>query len=321
MLIVNPRSGDGKAERVGLVDACRERGIDVRILDEGGDLRDIATSALDGGADVIGMAGGDGSQALVASIAADRDVPMVVVPVGTRNHLAMDLGLDRDDVVGALDAYGEAVERTIDLGDVNGRVFVNNVSLGLYATIVRSPEYREAKIDTAITTLQRSLAPGTPPFDLRYTDAEGMPHEGAHVIQVSNGSYGETIEGLTSRPRLDDHELQIITIEIGDDRSMASLLAAFASRHPERYPGYLTWTAASFEVASGGPVDAGLDGEALTIEPPLRFSVRDRGVRVRLPRTAIGYSPARRAMEPPTAIRGILRVATGKSVPIEPAGG
>ena len=97
-------------------------------------MRDVAAS----GVDVLGMAGGDGSQAMVGTVAAEVGLPMVVVPAGTRNHLALDLGLDRDDVVGALDAYGEAVERTMDLADVNGHVFVNNVSLGLYAAIVRS---------------------------------------------------------------------------------------------------------------------------------------------------------------------------------------
>ncbi len=96
-------------------------------------VRDVAAS----GVDVLGMAGGDGSQALVGTVAAELGLPMVVVPAGTRNHLALDLGLDRDDVVGALDAYGEAVERHLDLADLNGHVFVNNVSLGLYAAIVR----------------------------------------------------------------------------------------------------------------------------------------------------------------------------------------
>jgi diacylglycerol kinase family enzyme len=318
-LIINPRSGDGKAERVGLADACRERGIEPIVLVEGTDLRQLAMDALDAGADVIGMAGGDGSQALVASIAAERDVPMVVVPAGTRNHLAMDLGLDRDDVVGALDAFGEAVERPVDLGDVNGRVFVNNVSLGLYATIVRSPEYRDAKVDTTIATLQQALSRETPAFDLRFTDPEGTPHERAHLIQISNGAYGDTFEGLTSRPRLDSHELEIITLEIADGRAAAALVAAFAARHPERFEGFRSWRSRTFEVTSGGPIDVGLDGEALTLDPPLRFSIRDRPVRVRSPRHAIGYSPARRSLSWRAAIRGVFQTAAGRPVPIDPS--
>ena len=132
-------------------------------------VRDVAAS----GVDVLGMAGGDGSQAMVGTVAAELGLPMVVVPAGTRNHLALDLGLDRNDVVGALDAYGEAVERTMDLADLNGHVFVNNVSLGLYAAIVRSPAYRDAKVDTTLATLPQVLGPDTEPFDLRFTGPDG----------------------------------------------------------------------------------------------------------------------------------------------------
>ena len=92
-------------------------------------------------------------------MAARHRVPMVVVPAGTRNHLAMDLGVDRGDVVGALDAYGAALERAVDLGDVNGRPFVNNASLGLYAEIIRSPAYRDAKMDTTLSALPGLLGP------------------------------------------------------------------------------------------------------------------------------------------------------------------
>ena len=112
VLIMNLKSGGGKAEKFHLEDECRARGIEPVVLQRGDDLLQLARDAIDRGADVVGMAGGDGSQALVASIAAERGVPMVVIPAGTRNHFALDIGLDRDDVVGALDAYGEARERT-----------------------------------------------------------------------------------------------------------------------------------------------------------------------------------------------------------------
>ena len=203
VLIMNLKSGGGKAEKFHLVDECRARGIEPVVLQRGDDLLQLARDAIDQGADVIGMAGGDGSQALVASVAAERGVPMVVVPAGTRNHFALDIGLDRDDVVGALDAYGEAREHRIDLADVNGRIFVNNVSLGLYATIVQSPEYRDAKRETTLAALPEMLGPGSEPFDLRFTTPDGVAHEGAHVIQVSNGPYGTTTAGdhLAASPR------------------------------------------------------------------------------------------------------------------------
>jgi hypothetical protein len=142
VLIINLKSGGGKAERFDLANEARRRGIEPVILKPGDDLLALAEDAVDRGADVIGMAGGDGSQALVATVASRRDVAHVCIPAGTRNHFALDLGLDRDDVVDGLDAYTNGHERRIDLARVNDRVFVNNASLGVYAKVVQSPAYR-----------------------------------------------------------------------------------------------------------------------------------------------------------------------------------
>jgi len=312
VLLINPRSGGGKAERSGLVGACTERGIEPVVLAPGDDLRELVLDAIERGADVIGMAGGDGSQAVVASVAATRDVAMIVVPAGTRNHLALDLGLDRDDLIGALEAFGAAVERQIDLGEVNGRVFVNNVSLGLYAAIVRSPEYRDAKVDTTLATLPSVLGPGSAPFDLSFVGPDRSRHDGAHVVQVSNNPYGRT-PAMPSRPRMDTHRLGVITLEIDDDRGAARFLSALAEGHPERYPGFAAWTPATFEVCSSKTVDVGLDGESLAIEPPLSFSIRHEPLRVRLPLHAIGESPARLVLTPRSAARAVWEVARGKA--------
>ena len=102
-----------------------------------------------------------------------HDVALVCIPAGTRNHFALDLGLDRDDVVGALDAFGDAVERRIDLAEVGGRVFVNNVSLGIYAKIVQSPEYRDAKRETTAKFLPELLGPDAQPYGMKFTDTAG----------------------------------------------------------------------------------------------------------------------------------------------------
>jgi diacylglycerol kinase family enzyme len=312
VLVMNLRSGGGKAERHGLVDECRARGIEPVVLGPGDDLVEVVRGAADRGADVIGMAGGDGSQALVASVLAERGIPMVVVPAGTRNHLALDLGLDRTDVLGALDAFGPARERRIDLAEVNGRVFVNNASLGLYAVIVRSPEYRDNKVDTTLAVLPTVFAPGTESFDLRYRDPTGEPHLGAHVIQVSNNAYRTTLVAMGSRPRLDDGLLGVIALEVRSDGDAARFLSALATGHPERYRGFAAWSTPAFEVDSGGPVDVGLDGEMLALEPPLRFSIRPAALRVRLPAHAIGTSPGARALDLRGAARSLWRVALGK---------
>jgi diacylglycerol kinase family enzyme len=314
VLFMNLKSGGGKAQRFHLVDECRRRGIDPVVLEPGMDwLQTVRDTAASGSVDVLGMAGGDGSQAMVGTVAAEFGLPMVVVPAGTRNHLALDLGLDRDDVVGALDAYEEAVERTMDLADVNGHVFVNNVSLGLYAAIVRSPAYRDAKADTTLATLPQVLGPDTQPFDLRFTGPNGEEHQGAHVIQISNNPYGATVAGLGSRPRLDTRTLGIITLVLDERGDARSLLAAIATGHPDHFHGLTSWAAPTFEVTSKDPIEIGLDGETEVMDPPLHFSIRPSPVRVRLPKRAIGYSPAARSLGWRETIRRLWAVALGRA--------
>ena len=306
VLFMNLKSGGGKAERFHLVDECTRRGIRPVVLEAGMDwlqtVRDVAPDV-----DVLGMAGGDGSQAMVGTVAAEFGLPMVVVPAGTRNHLALDLGLDRNDVVGALDAYGEAVERTMDLADLNGHVFVNNVSLGLYAAIVRSPEYRDAKVDTTLATLPQVLGPGAAPFDLRFTGPDGVEHTAAHVIQISNNPYGKG----ASRPRLDTHQLGVVALVLDRTAGPTAFAAALASGHPERFQGLTSWATPTFEVTSDGPIDVGLDGETMTMEPPLRFTIRPTPVRVRLPTHAIGYSPAARKLGWAESGRQLVQIILG----------
>src|SRR5512134_1696393 len=122
------------------------------------------------------MAGGDGSQAIVAAIASECDLPYACIPAGTRNHFALDLGVDREDVVGALDSFVDGGQRRVDLAEVNGRVFVNNVSLGLYAEAVQRGGYREAKLRTIFDTLPDALGPEGGGLDLRWTGPGGHAH-------------------------------------------------------------------------------------------------------------------------------------------------
>jgi diacylglycerol kinase family enzyme len=303
VLVINPRSGGGKAERFGLVDECRRRGIEPVLLEQGADLVGLVEKAVADGADAVGMAGGDGSQGAVAGVASRHGCAMVVVPAGTRNHLAMDLGLDRGDVVGALDAFGDACEARMDLGDVNGRVFVNNASLGLYAQIVRSPAYREAKVETALGTLSGLLGPGTRPFPLRFPGPAGERYTAAHVLQISNNPYASPPGNVASRPCLDGGLLGVLALDLVDP---AAVKAFRAGATDERVPGVRTWAVTDFEVDADGLLDLGIDGEAVQMQPPLRFHIRPGALRVRLPRHASGLSPAARQLQARSAV-GRLR--------------
>ena len=267
VLLVNPLSGGGKAQRYDLVGECRSRGIETLLLHPGQDLSLLAEEAISTGADAIGMAGGDGSQAVVAAAAAAHGLPYVCVPAGTRNHFALDIGVDRHDVVGALDAYRGGTERPIDLARINGRIFVNNASMGLYGQIVQSPEYRDAKLRTVIKMLPETLTPGAAPFDLRFAGPDGVEHAGADVLIVSNNPYQlDPREGRGTRGAMNQGTLGIV--------------AAPGGRPPQRV---IEWTTPAFRVESGSPVHVGLDGEATTLTPPLLFESLPLALRIRIP--------------------------------------
>jgi diacylglycerol kinase family enzyme len=317
VLIMNPRSGGGKAERFKLADECRRRGIRPVLLSPGDDLRQLAQDAVSQGADAIGMAGGDGSQALVASVAARAGIPYVCIPAGTRNHFALDLGLNRDDVVGALDAFADGVEQRIDLATVNGRTFVNNASLGLYAKVVQSPEYRDAKLRTAAAMLPGLLGPAADPLDLCFTGPDGAQHHTAQLILISNNPYQlvPMEGGAGTRERLDTGLLGIVAIKISDAAGADRFFALQALGQASRYAGWMEWTAPRFEITSAAEVEIGVDGEALRMTPPVVFEVQPGALRVRLPRHALRKSPAARTVHvlSRSTVTELARVAAGSN--------
>jgi diacylglycerol kinase family enzyme len=299
VLIMNPWSGGGKANAA-FASAAQERGIETVTLTRGDDLEQLARDAVAGGADVIGMAGGDGSQALVAGIASERDVPFVCIPAGTRNHFALDLGIDREDVVGALDAFIDGYERRVDLARVNGRVFVNNVSFGVYAAIVQSDDYRDAKLNTAAKMLPELLGADYDPFDFELDSPDSTPGAMANydpdLILVSNNVYKlEGIGGLGTRARLDEGVLGVIVVEVHNGAELAQLVSLSTAGRGSAYSGWHEWTTPTLEVRSGKPVDTGIDGEAVTLDSPVRLEVQAGALRVRIAPHHPGVSPAQLA--------------------------
>jgi len=299
VVFINPRSGDGRAEEVGLAEAARERGLETVVLEPGQDLGQLVREAVGRGADGLAMAGGDGSQALVAAIAAEHDLPYACIPSGTRNHFALDLGVDREDVVGALDAFIDGGERYVDLGEVNGRVFVNNVSLGVYAEAVSQDDYRAAKIRTLLETLVDTLGPEAEPRELRWRDGDGTEHTSTALILVSNNVYrlGATL-GSGTRPHLDKGLLGVVDFEPPIPGPESS-----AGRYNElRLP--------ELEIECDAPIPLGVDGESLTMESPLRFRIRPGALRVRIAHAHPGASPS---AEVPkgllSGLRALLRIA------------
>jgi diacylglycerol kinase family enzyme len=318
VLLMNPKSGGGKVEKHHLVEEAKKRGIEAVVLGPDDDLEALARAAVERGADVIGMAGGDGSQALVASIASEHDLPYVCIPAGTRNHLALDLGVDRDDVVGALDAYSEGYERRVDLARCAGRVFVNNVSLGVYARIVQSDAYRDNKLGTVAEMLPQLLGPESQGFDLEYAGPGGAQHESADLMLVSNNSYKlDRIGGFGSRVRMDTGKLGVVVVKVRSATDVAELVAAQTAGTVSRYRGWREWEADSFDVHSHESIEAGVDGEALRFDSPLRFEIVPGALRVRVAPHHPGYSPAALAE---SARRGGIRRLVGVAAGGDPGG-
>lgn len=311
-LLVNPRSGGGKAERLGLAAAARARGVQVHELVPGDDPATLARQAVTAGADAVGVAGGDGSLGLVAAVAVEADVPFVCVPSGTRNHFAADLGLDRADPLAALDAFA-GPERRIDVGVVGDRMFMNNVSLGAYAELVAEPGYRAGKLTTAHAVLPGALRGERALLQVGFQDPEGRRFQDVLVLLVANNGY-ELHDGavLGARERLDGGVLQISALRARTGAELAGLVARIAARRARPGAEWAQWTSATLRVdAAPADLPAGIDGEAVTLAPPLEFRVLPLALRVLLP-PALRPRAAQVGLRSWATVRRLWAVAAGR---------
>jgi len=305
VVVWNAKSGGGKAVQHHLAEEARARGIEPLELTPDVDLLAMVRQAVDEGADALAAAGGDGTQAMVAAVAAEKGLPFACIPAGTRNHFALDLGVDRDDVVGALDALVDGRERVVDLAEINGRVFVNNCSLGIYAEAVQREGYRDSKIRTILDTVPDVIGPSAPADGgWEWTSPDGTSHTSAAVILVSNNVYrlGRAIASGT-RPRLDQGELGLAVLRSPEDRTPTG-----AQDGP-----WLRWSDEHFDVRSPRTVHVGIDGEAVALEPPLHFVSRPGALRVLIAPGHPGASPS--ALMPPTLganLALLWRIALGR---------
>ena len=312
VLLCNPWSGGGKVQSFALPKLAESLGVQTVMLDRGLDLAELARDAIDRGADCLGMAGGDGSQALVASIATEHDLPFVCVSAGTRNHFALDLGLDRDDPRKSVYAFRDGIERRIDYASVNGRFFVNNVSLGVYATIVQQEGYREAKVHTTSELLPTLLGNTEQPFDLQFVTPEGETVDGAFLIQVSNNPYvlGASLD-MSQRRQLDSGRLGVFAVTAATGAQAAQVVTlAMAGRGAASGHAY-EFECAEFEIRSrSGKAFAGVDGEALELETPLRFKIHPGGLRMLVPEGNLEAAVRRQAHE--VHLRDVWSMAAGR---------
>ena len=306
-LIMNPRSGGGKVTRFGLKEKAEALGAQVALLEGPGmvDVAALARQAVADGADLLGVAGGDGTQALVAGIAAEHHLPFLVISAGTRNHFALDLGLDREDPAICLDGLTDGEELRVDLGIIADRTFVNNASFGAYAEVVRSPAYRDDKRGTTLQMLP-DLLKGHQGAHLT-AQAAGTTIEGPQALLVSNDPYGMgDIAGLGRRARLDAGTLGVAAVRVDSARQAAGLIRRGHGT------GLTVLTADEVTVDADTPqIPVGIDGETVMLPTPVHCAIRPRALRVVVPRQRPGVP----APKPPVEWPRLRQLASFRSQP------
>jgi len=305
-IVMNPRSGGGKVVRFGLQAKAEALGAEVALLDGPGevDVAALVRVAVDRGADLLGVAGGDGTQALVAGIAAAHNVPFLVISAGTRNHFALDLGLDRDDPSTCLDALRDGVEVRVDLGMIEDRPFVNNASFGAYAEIVQSPQYRDHKEGTILSMLPGLLS-GVGGTQLTAVVGDTRV-DSTQAILVSNNPYGSgRLIDLGRRSRLDQGVLGVVAGRLDSATRAVGLLRR------ARGQSVTVLTSPTVVIdADAAEIPVGIDGEAVTVATPVHCTIRPGALRVRLPRDRPGVPVAKTRIE----WNRLWRLASGRTV-------
>ncbi len=283
-LIMNPKSGGGKVEKFDLKRQAEDLGAEVFLIGgpEPVDVAQVAREAVAQGADLLGVAGGDGTQALVAGIAAEHGIPFMVISAGTRNHFALDLGLNREDPSACLGALSDGVELRVDLGRINGQVFVNNASFGAYAEVVETPAYRGDKLNTTLNLLP-DLLQGHRGARLS-ARADDTEIRSPQALLVANNPYGTgDIAGLSRRARLDRGLLGVTGVKVRNAGQAVDLLRG------RRAVGLNVLTAKQIEItADETHIPVGVDGEAVSMPTPVICTISPRALRVWVPRDRPG---------------------------------
>ena len=294
-LIMNPRSGGGKVVKFALKEKAEKLGAEVVLLDgpEIVDVAALARQAVADGADLLGVAGGDGTQALVAGIAAEHGLPFLVISAGTRNHFALDLGLDREDPAAGLNALTDGEELRVDLGIIGRRTFVNNASFGAYAEVVRSPAYRDDKRGTTLQMLP-DLLHGHRGARLS-AKAGGIKIDGPQALLVSNGQYEMSdVAGLGRRARLDAGTLGVVAVRVDSARQAVALV-----RHGHGQGLAMLADSEVIVDADAAEIPVGIDGETVMLPTPVHCTIQPRALRVVVPRERPGVPSPKPALEWP----------------------
>jgi diacylglycerol kinase family enzyme len=291
IVIVNGGAGHGHDDQAceDLRAKFRAAGLDAELVlaKDGEEMIATARRALEGGAHMVAAGGGDGTINAVASVMVGSGVRFGVLPLGTLNHFAKDLGipLDLDEAVRNL---ATGVPREVDVGEVNGRIFLNNSSLGLYPDIVRDREKQQRRLGRGKwpAALWATLAAlrRYPFLSMRLTVKGETLARRTPFVFIGNNRY--TMQGLAigERDCLDDGLLSLYVAQRPTRLGLLrfALDALRGKLGSER--DFDVLEAASFEIDTHRHrVHVATDGEVTVMNPPLRYRVRPGALTVMVP--------------------------------------
>lgn len=289
-IVVNRRAGGGGDDLPGeLQRKCDALGLRARVHGIGpdGDVCASVQEALRSGTDVVVAGGGDGTVSAVASCLAGTPTAMGVLPLGTLNHFAKDLSIpaDLDDALAVL-AHGTVAQ--VDVAEVNGRVFVNNSSLGLYPQIVRHRDLQQTQLGRSkwralVSACWHALATNQPASVTLEVDGASLRRRTGFVF-IGNNEY--TIEGLRigERASLRGGRLSLYVTRRADLLSMLSLAWRALRQHLRDADDFEALQARTVTVRTHRRrVHVAVDGEVELMDAPLHYRIRPGALRVLVP--------------------------------------
>lgn len=287
VLIINPKSGDGRAIKANIPQKASKLGITTIITKKGDSIEGLARKAVSDGAKILGVSGGDGTLGAVAKVAIEENLPLVVLPGGTRCHFARDIGFDPKEIGDALASF-HGIERRVDVGSINGRIFLNNASFGLYADVVDKPDYRNHKVRTTREVLRSLLNGDTPYYALSFTDDKQKKHRHAAQILVGINAY-ETVNifEFGRRRAMNQGILQITAVTKLTDELIGQMMGTIVLNQSfeDSNTGHVEqWEAAKFSVNSKSKqLVVGVDGEREEYTAPVTIKILPKALRLMVP--------------------------------------
>jgi diacylglycerol kinase family enzyme len=277
-----PECGE-KAQRVEA--AFIAAGLDVELtLCEGKDLAQQARTAAASGVDAVVAAGGDGTVSSVAGALAGGEVPLAVLPMGTLNHFARDIGMPTglEQAVQAIAA--NQVDR-VDLGEVNGRVFVNNSSIGLYPEIVISRDAEQKRSGSskwwAMLVAARRVLARFPLMVVRVITDHGRLESPTPFLFVGNNHYALNALTLGQRERLDRGKLSLYMVRCSGRLKMFWLMVRALLQRLNAVADFEAHSVTELRVhLPRRKLEVALDGEVISMRSPLHFQIRPRALRI-----------------------------------------